>query len=104
MHPLKKKTTVVKRQIGTLRKILDLRVETNPVFTQNFDFLDEQERLWSSRYTEVLYPPHQYPPHQYPPHQYSATNISILSPSILAILRVMQGRVGQHGLCTAKLR
>src|SRR5260221_5163382 len=35
--------------IVTLRKVLDL--ETNPVFTQNFDFLNEQERYWSSRYT-----------------------------------------------------
>ena len=32
-----------------LLKILEL--ETNPVFTQNFDFLDEQERLWNSCYT-----------------------------------------------------
>jgi len=35
--------------ISTLRKVLDL--ETNPVFTQNFDFLNEQERYWSSHYT-----------------------------------------------------
>jgi len=30
--------------------VLDL--ETDPVFTQNFDFLNEQEHYWSSRYTD----------------------------------------------------
>lgn len=34
--------------IATLRKILDL--ETDPVFTQNFDFFNHQEQHWSSRY------------------------------------------------------
>jgi hypothetical protein len=36
----------------TLRKLLDL--ETTPVFTQNFDFLDGQKRHWNALYTKDL--------------------------------------------------